>query len=51
MINGGDPLKVKGSVVDNRGKAVTTFAPMHDGMGFFFLNPAARRILYCEMER
>ncbi|MGC4035990.1 MAG: hypothetical protein QM764_08505 [Chitinophagaceae bacterium] len=35
----GHPVKIKGSVLDNKGKVVATIAAMHDGMGFFFLNP------------
>lgn len=35
----GKPVKIKGSVVDNKGKVITALTPLHDGMGFFFLNP------------
>ncbi|MES1221028.1 MAG: hypothetical protein ABUT20_36345, partial [Bacteroidota bacterium] len=36
----GHPVKIKGSIIDNKGKVITTITPLHDGMGFFFLNPA-----------
>ena len=36
----GRPVKIKGSVIDNKGKIITAITVMHDGMGFFFLNPA-----------
>jgi hypothetical protein len=37
----GRPVKIKGSVLDNKGKIITAITTVHDGMGFFFLNPAA----------
>lgn len=37
----GKPVKIKGSVVDSKGKVITALTQVHDGMGFFFLNPAA----------
>jgi len=37
----GRPVKVKGNIIDKTGKVVSAFGPLHDGMGFFFLTPAA----------
>ncbi|MBS1609456.1 MAG: hypothetical protein JSS70_12000 [Bacteroidetes bacterium] len=36
----GKPVKIRGSVVDSKGKVITALTQLHDGMGFFFLNPA-----------
>jgi hypothetical protein len=37
----GMPVTVKGDVVDSKSKKVTSFSSVHDGMGFFSLEPAA----------
>jgi hypothetical protein len=37
----GLPYKVSGEVFDSKGKSVTKFTTMHDGMGYFTLTPAA----------
>ena len=36
----GFPIKVSGEVVDSKGKSVVSFASVHNGMGFFRLQPA-----------
>ena len=38
----GLPYNVSGDIVDSKGKSVTKFSSMHDGMGFFILKPEAR---------
>lgn len=38
----GLPYHVSGEIVDSKGKAVTKFSAMHDGMGFFTLKPEAK---------
>ncbi|MEO9020735.1 MAG: hypothetical protein ABI237_12380 [Ginsengibacter sp.] len=35
----GRPLKIKGVVKDNKGSVAGTLTTIHDGMGFFFINP------------
>lgn len=35
----GLPYKVSGDILDSKGKAVTRFSAMHNGMGFFALKP------------
>jgi hypothetical protein len=35
----GLPYNVSGDVVDSKGKAITKFSSMHDGMGFFVIKP------------
>lgn len=35
----GKPVKVKGSIQDNNGSAITSFYSVHDGMGYFYLLP------------
>lgn len=37
----GRPVKVKGQVIGNQGKAEGKFEATHDGMGFFMLTPTA----------
>jgi hypothetical protein len=38
----GLPYKVSGNIVDSKGKTITTFSSVHDGMGFFMLAPDAK---------
>jgi hypothetical protein len=35
----GLPYNVSGDVVDSKGKSITKFSSMHDGMGFFVIKP------------
>jgi hypothetical protein len=35
----GTPVFIKGDVVNNKNKVITTFSAVHDGMGFFVLQP------------
>jgi len=35
----GTPIGVSGSIVDSKGKQITTFTSVHDGMGYFSLQP------------
>src|SRR5205085_11579250 len=35
----GWPYNVSGDVTDSKGKPVTKFSSMHDGMGFFVIKP------------
>ena len=35
----GTPVEVSGSVVDSKSKAVATFSSLHDGMGYFSIQP------------
>lgn len=37
----GLPYAVSGNIVDSKGKQVTTFKSIHDGMGYFTLTPVA----------
>ena len=37
----GTPISVSGNVVDEKGKQITSFASLHDGMGYFSLLPLA----------
>ncbi len=37
----GKPVKVSGTVVSSKGVVVDSLKTMHDGMGYFFLQPAA----------
>jgi len=37
----GTPFAIKGDIVDGKGKKITGFSSIHDGMGYFFLNPTA----------
>ena len=37
----GTPVTVNGNIVDDKGKAITTFSSVHDGMGYFSLLPEA----------
>lgn len=37
----GEPFVIKGDIVDERGKKVTGFSSLHDGMGYFILQPSA----------
>ena len=37
----GLPIRVTGEIVDSKGKKVTSFTSVHDGMGFFVLRPEA----------
>ncbi|MEO5893914.1 MAG: hypothetical protein ABIQ31_26895 [Ferruginibacter sp.] len=39
--NQGIPIVIKGDIVDGKGKKTTSFLSVHDGMGFFSLQPAA----------
>ncbi|MEP7142483.1 MAG: hypothetical protein ABI707_06420 [Ferruginibacter sp.] len=39
--NQGKPVAVKGDIVDGKGKKITSFSPVHDGMGYCVLKPAA----------
>lgn len=39
--NQGIPVPVKGDIVDGKGKKITSFSSIHDGMGHFVLTPAA----------
>lgn len=38
----GLPFNVSGDIVDGKGKSVTKFSSMHDGMGFFVIKPEAK---------
>lgn len=35
----GAPVSIKGDIVNNKNKKITSFAPVHDGMGSFILQP------------
>ena len=35
----GDPVNISGDIVDSKGKKVTSFISIHDGMGTFILTP------------
>jgi hypothetical protein len=37
----GTPFAVSGNIVDDKGKQITTFKSVHDGMGYFSLQPGA----------
>jgi exosome complex RNA-binding protein Csl4 len=37
----GRPVKVKGTITDNKGKTISTFHSLHDGMGYFLIIPEA----------
>ena len=37
----GTPVAVTGNIVDDKGKVITTFKSVHDGMGYFALAPIA----------
>lgn len=37
----GKPFAIKGDIVNNAGKVLTNFSAVHDGMGYFTLQPAA----------
>ncbi|MEO6734105.1 MAG: hypothetical protein ABIN01_22985 [Ferruginibacter sp.] len=37
----GEPFVVKGDVMDSKNKKVASFSSVHDGMGYFLLQPAA----------
>ncbi len=37
----GRPVKVRGGIINSKGLLVDSFKAMHDGMGFFFLQPEA----------
>ncbi len=39
--NQGEPIVIKGDIVDGKGKKLTQFSSTHDGMGFFTLQPVA----------
>ncbi|MBC7887925.1 MAG: hypothetical protein H7Z13_08540 [Ferruginibacter sp.] len=41
MDNRGEPIVIKGDIVDGRGKKITSFSSMHDGMGYCMIQPAA----------
>lgn len=40
MDNLGAPIGVKGDIVDDKARKIASFASVHDGMGFFMLQPA-----------
>ena len=40
--NQGTPIVVKGDIVDSKGKKITSFSSIHDGMGYLNLQPAAK---------
>ena len=40
--NQGTPIVVKGDIVDSKGKKITSFSSIHDGMGSLNLQPAAK---------
>ena len=35
----GTPIAVAGNIVDDKGKQITTFSSVHDGMGYFSISP------------
>jgi len=35
----GTPVEIKGNILNNSNKVITTFSSVHDGMGFFALQP------------
>ncbi len=37
----GEPIVIKGDILDGKGKKITSFSSIHDGMGFFILQPLA----------
>jgi len=37
----GRPLKIKGVIQNNKGKTIDSLKVIHDGMGYFFIKPAA----------
>jgi hypothetical protein len=40
--NQGTPFEVKGDIIDSKGKKITTFSSVHDGMGYLTLQPIAK---------
>ena len=40
--NQGTPFEIKGDIIDSKGKKVTSFSSMHDGMGYLTLKPSAK---------
>lgn len=38
--NQGTPVFIKGEIIDGKGKKITDFSSVHDGMGYFTLQPA-----------
>lgn len=36
----GEPTSIKGDVTDDKGKKITSFSSVHDGMGYFNLQPS-----------
>ena len=38
----GLPYKVSGEIIDSKGKSITKFSSMHDGMGFFNIKPEVK---------
>jgi len=40
--NQGTPVAIKGDIVDSKGKKITSFSSIHDGMGFLTLQPTAK---------
>lgn len=38
----GTPVAVKGDIVDSKGKKMTSFSSIHDGMGYFTIQPIAK---------
>lgn len=38
----GLPFNASGTIVDSKGKTITSFSSAHDGMGFFVLKPAGK---------
>ncbi|MEP7108921.1 MAG: hypothetical protein ABI760_13090 [Ferruginibacter sp.] len=39
--NQGEPIIIKGDIVDGKGKKITSFSSVHDGMGYCILQPLA----------
>ncbi len=40
--NQGTPIAIKGDIVDGKGKKITSFSSIHDGMGYCTLQPVAQ---------
>ena len=40
--NQGTPFEVKGDIIDSKGKKITSFSSIHDGMGYLTLKPIAK---------
>lgn len=39
----GEPISIKGDIMDAKGKKLTSFSSVHDGMGYFTLQPSVNQ--------